>query len=105
MRNARDLGTLHFGKEDQSMKRDRYTEAQIAFALRQAENETPVADVVRKKRISDQTYYRCKRKYAGRIGVPPVRRLKQLEEASARALASRGQEGKRQAGVPALPDA
>ena len=60
------------------MKRKRYTEEQIAFALRQAESGTPVAEVTRKMGITEQTFYRWK-KYAG-MGVAELRRLKQLEE-------------------------
>jgi len=61
------------------MKRKRYTEEQIAFALRQAESGTPVAEVTRKMGISEQTFYRWKKKFAG-MGVAELRRLKQLEE-------------------------
>jgi putative transposase len=61
------------------MKRKRFTEEQIAFALRQAEAGTPVTQVIRKLGISEQTFYRWKKKYAG-LGVAEVRRLKQLEE-------------------------
>ena len=61
------------------MKRKRYTEAQIAFALRQAESGTPVVEVTRKMGVSEQTFYRWKKKFAG-MGVAEVRRLKQLEE-------------------------
>lgn len=61
------------------MKRKRYTEEQIAFALRQAEAGTPVVEVTRKMGITEQTYYRWKKKYAG-MGVAELRRLKQLEE-------------------------
>ncbi|QEG22047.1 Transposase [Mariniblastus fucicola] len=61
------------------MKRKRYTEEQIAFALRQGESGTPIVDIVRKMGITDQTYYRWKKKFAG-MGVAEVRRLKQLEE-------------------------
>tara|TARA_R110002124_G_scaffold263767_1_gene430226 strand:+ start:287 stop:550 length:264 start_codon:yes stop_codon:yes gene_type:complete len=60
------------------MKRKRYTEEQIPFALRQAESGTPVAEVTRKMGITEQTFYRWK-KYAG-MGVAELRRLKQLEE-------------------------
>jgi len=66
-------------KKDQKMKRKRYTEAQIAFALRQAESGTPVAEVTRKLGITEATFYRWKKKYGG-MGVAEVRRLKQLEE-------------------------
>tara|TARA_R110001592_G_scaffold362300_1_gene675687 strand:- start:974 stop:1240 length:267 start_codon:yes stop_codon:yes gene_type:complete len=61
------------------MKRKRYTEEQIAFALHQAESGTPVAEVTRKMGITEQTFYRWKKKYAG-MGVAELRRLKQLEE-------------------------
>ncbi len=61
------------------MKRKRYTEEQIAFALRQAESGTPVVEVTRKMGITEQTFYRWKKKYAG-MGVAELRRLKQLEE-------------------------
>ena len=61
------------------MKRKRYTEEQIAFCLRQHESGTPVGEIVRKMGISEQTFYRWKKKFAG-MGVAEVRRLKQLEE-------------------------
>ena len=61
------------------MKRKRYTEEQIAFALRQHESGTSVADIVRKLGISEQTFYRWKKKYDA-LGVAELRRLKQLEE-------------------------
>ena len=61
------------------MKKKRYTEEQIAFALRQHESGTTVSEIVRKLGISEQTFYRWKKKYAG-LGVAELRRLKQLEE-------------------------
>jgi putative transposase len=61
------------------MKRTRYTEEQIAYALRQAELGTPVVEVVRKMGVSEQRFYRWKKQYAG-MGVGEIRRLKQLEE-------------------------
>ncbi len=61
------------------MKKKRYTEEQIAFALRQAESGTPVGEIIRKMGISEPTFYRWRKKYAG-LGVAEVRRLKQLEE-------------------------
>lgn len=61
------------------MKRKRFTEEQITFALRQAESGTPVKEVCRKMQISEQTFYLWKTKYLG-MGVAEVRRLKQLED-------------------------
>ena len=57
----------------------RFTEEQIVFALRQAEGGTPVIEVCRKMGVSEQSFYRWKRKYDG-MGVAELRRLRQLEE-------------------------
>jgi putative transposase len=65
------------------MKRSRYTEEQIAFALRQAESGTPVAEVIRKMGITEPTFYPWKKQFAG-MGVAEIRRLKQLEDENAR---------------------
>ncbi len=65
------------------MKRSRYTEEQIAFALRQAESGTPVAEVIRKMGVTEPTFYRWKKQFAG-MGVTEIRRLKQLEDENAR---------------------
>jgi putative transposase len=40
------------------MKRKRFTEEQIAFALRQAEAGTPVEEVCRKMGVSEPSFYR-----------------------------------------------
>ena len=61
----------------------KFTEAQIVFALRQAESGTPVAEIIRKMEISEVTFYRWKKKYAG-MGVAELRRLKQLEDENRR---------------------
>lgn len=65
------------------MKKLKFSEEQIAFALRQAETGTRVAEVCRKLGISEQTFFRWKRKY-GRLGVSELRRLRQLEEENRR---------------------
>lgn len=65
------------------MKKTRFTEQQIAFALKQAETGTSVAEVVRKLGISEATFYNWKKKYGG-LSVTEVRRLKQLEDENAR---------------------
>ena len=61
------------------MKTTKFTEEQIAFALRQSETGTKVAEVCRKMGISEATFYNWKKKYGG-LGVGELRCLKQLEE-------------------------
>lgn len=61
------------------MKKSKFTEQQIAFALQQAETGTPVAEVVRKMGICEQTFYRWKKLYGG-LGPSELRKLRQLEE-------------------------
>jgi putative transposase len=61
------------------MKRSKFTEQQIAFALKQAELGTSVEEVCRKIGISDATFYNWKKKYGG-LGPSELRRLRQLEE-------------------------
>ena len=60
-----------------------YTEEQIAAALRRVEGGTPATEVCRKLGVSENTFYRWKRKYAG-MGVAELRRLKQLEDENKR---------------------
>ena len=61
------------------MGKKHFTEEQIAYALRQQEAGTPVVELTRKLGVSEQTFYRWKRKFAG-LGVAELRRLRQLEE-------------------------
>ena len=65
------------------MKKSRFTEQQIAFALKQAETGTSVAELVRKLGIAEATFYNWKKKYGG-MTVTELRRLKQLEDENAR---------------------
>src|SRR3569832_1336972 len=65
-------------KRSHAVKRSKFTEQQIASALKQAELGTPVEEVCRKMGISDATYYNWKKKYGG-LGPSEIRRLKQLE--------------------------
>ena len=65
------------------MKRKRCTDEQVAFALRQAEAGTPVAEVCRKMVVPEPTFYRWKKRFAG-MGVAEIRRLKQLEDENAK---------------------
>ena len=61
------------------MRSSKFTEEQIAFALKQAETGTPVSQVIRKMGITEQTFYRWKKKY-GAMMPSDVKKLKQLEE-------------------------
>ncbi len=63
--------------------KNRFTEAQITFALRQADSGTSIGEIIRKLGIAEATFYRWKKKYAG-LGVAEVRRLKQLEDENKR---------------------
>jgi putative transposase len=66
-----------------SMKRSRFSEEQIVYAIRQAESGTPVGDLCWQLGVSDATFYTWKKKYAHR-GVSELRRLGQVEEENAR---------------------
>jgi putative transposase len=65
------------------MKQKRFSVEQIAAVLKQAEVGVPVAELIRKVGISQQTFYRWKKQYAG-LEVDQVRELKQLQEENAR---------------------
>jgi putative transposase len=65
------------------MKRSRFTEEQIADALRLAESGTAVVDVCRQIGVSEATFYTWKKKYA-EMGVSELRKLRMLEEENAR---------------------
>jgi len=65
------------------MKRSRFSEEQIVYAIRQAESGTPIGDLCRQLGVSDATFYAWKKKYAHR-GVSELRRLRQLEEENSR---------------------
>jgi putative transposase len=65
------------------MKKSRFTEELIAYALRLAEGGTPVAGVCRQIGISDATFYTWKKKYA-EMGVSELRKMRQLEDENAR---------------------
>ena len=65
------------------MKRSKFSEAQIAFVLKQAEEGTTIGEVCRKAGISDATFYAWRKKYAG-LMPSEMRRLRQLEEENQR---------------------
>jgi putative transposase len=65
------------------VKRKRFSVEQIVAVLKQGEVGVPVAELIRKVGISEQTFYRWKKEYTG-LEVDQVRQLKQLQEENAR---------------------
>ena len=65
------------------MRRSKFSEEQIAMALRQGEVGTPAAEICRKLGISHETLYRWKKVYGG-LGVPELRELRQLRDENRR---------------------
>ena len=65
------------------MKKTKFSESQIAFILRQAEEGTAVAEVCRKAGISEASFYAWRKKYGGLLP-SDMKRLKQLEEENQR---------------------
>ena len=61
------------------MPRKSFSQEQVIDTLRQVEAGTKLGEVCRQLGISEQTYFRWKRQYAG-LGVSELRRLKQLED-------------------------
>jgi putative transposase len=65
------------------VKSSKFSEEQIAYALRQAESGTAVADVCRQIGVSEATFYVWKKRFA-HLGVSELRRMRQLEEENRR---------------------
>ena len=65
------------------MKRKRFSVEQMVGVLKQAEVGVPVAELIRKVGISEQTFYRWKKQYVG-LEVDQVRQMKQLQEENTR---------------------
>lgn len=61
------------------MPKKRFSDEQIAFALRQAESGTTVGEICRKMGVAEVTFDRWKKVYAG-MGVSEIRRLKPLDD-------------------------
>lgn len=65
------------------MKKSKFTEAQIVFALKQSESAVSVSEICRKMGICEATFYNWKKKYGG-LGVSELRELRQLKDENAR---------------------
>jgi putative transposase len=63
--------------------RKRHSPEQIAQALRQAEAGTPIADIIRKLGIHENTFYVWKKRFGG-LGTPEIRELRQLRDENAK---------------------
>ena len=59
--------------------KQRFTEEQIAYALKRHEAGTTVAEICREMGVSDASFYKWKAKYAG-MGLTELRKLKAMEE-------------------------
>jgi len=70
---------LTWRKGDLAMKRKRFSVEQMVAVLKQAEVGVPVVEVCRRVGITEQTFYRWKKKYVG-LEIDQVRQLKQLQE-------------------------
>ena len=77
-----DHSELEFSTYD-PLAGSKFTEGQIAFVLKQAEDGMPVAEVCRKAGIAEATFYNWRKRYAGLIP-SEVKRLRQLEEENAK---------------------
>lgn len=65
------------------MKKSKFTEEQVVYALKQAEAGVPIKELCRKYGVSEATVYAWRKKYGG-LGAEEMRRLKQLEEENRR---------------------
>lgn len=65
------------------MKQSRFTVEQIAHALRRSEAGTPATEICRELGVTQNTFYRWKRKFGG-LGTPELRELRQLREENRR---------------------
>jgi len=70
-------------RKERIVKQSKFSEEQIAYALRQAEAGTQVADVCRQLGVSEATFYVWKKKF-GHLGVGELRRMRQLEDENSR---------------------
>lgn len=70
-------------REDQDMRRSRFSEEQIIGILKEQESGVPVADLCRRHGVSEASIYKWKAKYGG-MEVSEAKRLRALEEENAK---------------------
>jgi putative transposase len=80
---SRNFGMIDLEGKEHAMRKSRFTEEQIAYALKQSELGTKVEEIWRKMGISDATFYEWRQKYGG-MGTSELRKMKQLEEENAK---------------------
>jgi putative transposase len=66
-----------------AVKKKRFSVEQIVAILKQAELGIPIAELIRQVGVSEQTFYRWKKKYSG-LEVDQLRQMKQLQEENTR---------------------
>ena len=69
--------------EDFAVKKKRFAVEQIVAILKQGELGIPIAELIRQVGISEQTFYRWKKKYSG-LEVDQLRQMKQMQEENTR---------------------
>ena len=82
-RSKLEYGALRRAQQAGPVKRSKFSEEQVVYALRQEEAGTAVDDVCRQLGVSRATFYAWKKKYA-HLGVSELRRLRQFEEENTR---------------------
>jgi len=70
-------------REDQKMKRNRFSEEQIIGILKEQEAGVPVSELCRKHGVSDASIYKWKAKYGG-MEVSEAKKLRALEDENAK---------------------
>jgi len=65
------------------MKQKRFTEEQVIKALKEVDGGAEVRDVCRRLGVSEQSFYRWRRKYGG-LEVSEAKRLRELETENGR---------------------
>jgi putative transposase len=65
------------------MKKSRFTDEQITYALRQVESGMPPADVCRQLGCSEASFYLWKKRY-GKLGLTELKELRLLRDENGR---------------------